>query len=253
MSDWAGIVWLVVLLVVNAFFVGVGVRRHLRTPLADRAPRREGQPPRQDRALGDGARHAHAGRLPARHHRVLARDPERLRARDPPPARGSARTSPGWSEEVIGTVAFIIALVIVTYLHVVLGEMVPKNLSFTAPDKAVLLLATAAGLHRPHLPSRDRRAERHRERIAAPARRRAEVRGEQHVHPRGGRDDRQPVQARGRAQGLERRPERGVRVHHEEGAGRRGAAGRGGQPPRDAHADRRSSAPSPSTASRATS
>jgi CBS domain containing-hemolysin-like protein len=30
---------------------------------------------------------------------------------------------------------------IVTYLHVVLGEMVPKNISFSVPDKAVLLLA----------------------------------------------------------------------------------------------------------------
>ena len=30
---------------------------------------------------------------------------------------------------------------LVTYLHVVFGEMVPKNLSFSVPDRAVLLLA----------------------------------------------------------------------------------------------------------------
>jgi CBS domain containing-hemolysin-like protein len=41
----------------------------------------------------------------------------------------------------VGTIAFILALLIVTYLHVVLGEMVPKNMSFSLPDKAVLLLA----------------------------------------------------------------------------------------------------------------
>ncbi|MEQ1736792.1 MAG: CNNM domain-containing protein, partial [Rhodoglobus sp.] len=47
----------------------------------------------------------------------------------------------GWPEEVIGTVAFIIALVLVSFLHVVLGEMVPKNISFSVPDRAVLILA----------------------------------------------------------------------------------------------------------------
>jgi CBS domain containing-hemolysin-like protein len=47
----------------------------------------------------------------------------------------------GWSEEVIGTVAFIIALVLVSFLHVVFGEMVPKNISFSLPDRAALILA----------------------------------------------------------------------------------------------------------------
>jgi CBS domain containing-hemolysin-like protein len=47
----------------------------------------------------------------------------------------------GLPEEVIGTIAFIIALLIVSFLHVVLGEMVPKNLSFSVPDRAVLILA----------------------------------------------------------------------------------------------------------------
>ena len=47
----------------------------------------------------------------------------------------------GWSEEVIGTISFIIALTVVSYLHVVFGEMVPKNLSFSIPDRAVLFLA----------------------------------------------------------------------------------------------------------------
>lgn len=48
----------------------------------------------------------------------------------------------GWSEEIVSTIAFVIALLIVSFLHVVLGEMVPKNLSFSLPDRAVLLLAT---------------------------------------------------------------------------------------------------------------
>jgi CBS domain containing-hemolysin-like protein len=45
------------------------------------------------------------------------------------------------SEDAISVTAFVIALVLVTYLHVVLGEMVPKNLSFSLPDRAVLVLA----------------------------------------------------------------------------------------------------------------
>lgn len=47
----------------------------------------------------------------------------------------------GLPEEVIGTVAFVITLLLVSFLHVVLGEMVPKNISFSLPDRAVLLLA----------------------------------------------------------------------------------------------------------------
>ena len=44
-------------------------------------------------------------------------------------------------EEAISVIAFIVALLLVTFLHVVIGEMVPKNLSFSVPDRAALLLA----------------------------------------------------------------------------------------------------------------
>ena len=46
-----------------------------------------------------------------------------------------------WPEEVVGTISFVVALVVVSFLHVVIGEMVPKNLSFSVPDRAALLLA----------------------------------------------------------------------------------------------------------------
>ncbi|WP_432498800.1 hemolysin family protein [Kineococcus auxinigenes] len=42
---------------------------------------------------------------------------------------------------LVHPVAVVIALTVVVYLHVVLGEMVPKNLSIAGPDRAVLLLA----------------------------------------------------------------------------------------------------------------
>ncbi|MEP6479024.1 MAG: hemolysin family protein [Rhodoglobus sp.] len=47
----------------------------------------------------------------------------------------------GWSEEIIGVITFIVALLLVSFLHVVIGEMVPKNLSFSVPDRAALILA----------------------------------------------------------------------------------------------------------------
>ncbi|OJV78963.1 MAG: hypothetical protein BGO37_01025 [Cellulomonas sp. 73-92] len=45
----------------------------------------------------------------------------------------------GASDTWVHPVAFVLALLIVVYLHVVLGEMVPKNLAVAGPDRAVLL------------------------------------------------------------------------------------------------------------------
>jgi CBS domain containing-hemolysin-like protein len=45
------------------------------------------------------------------------------------------------SGETVGLVAFVAALLLVTFLHVVLGEMVPKNISFSVPTRAALILA----------------------------------------------------------------------------------------------------------------
>lgn len=43
-------------------------------------------------------------------------------------------------EGLVHPVAFVIALMVVAYAHVVLGEMVPKNLALVGPDRAALLL-----------------------------------------------------------------------------------------------------------------
>jgi len=139
-ADWLGIVWLVVLLLANAFFVGaefavISARRSQIEPLAE-----------QGKASAKTALWAmeHATLMlamcqlgitvcsllilnvsePAIHH--LLEIPLAFT---------------GLPEEVIGTIAFVIALLIVSFLHVVFGEMVPKNLSFSLPDRAVLLLA----------------------------------------------------------------------------------------------------------------
>jgi len=50
-------------------------------------------------------------------------------------------TAVGVPEGVIHPIAFAIALAIVTYLHVVVGEMIPKTLALAGPDRAALALA----------------------------------------------------------------------------------------------------------------
>ncbi|PJJ72786.1 CBS domain containing-hemolysin-like protein [Diaminobutyricimonas aerilata] len=141
MSDdvW-GIIWLFGLLAANAFFVGaefavISARRSQIEPLAE-----------------SGSRAAKTA-LWAMEHATLMLATSQLGItvcsllilNVSEPALHHLLEAPialtGWSEEVISTVSFLIALVIVSFLHVVLGEMVPKNLSFSIPDRAVLLLA----------------------------------------------------------------------------------------------------------------
>lgn len=45
----------------------------------------------------------------------------------------------GLPASAVHPVAFVVALAVVVYLHVVLGEMVPKNLAVSGPDRAALL------------------------------------------------------------------------------------------------------------------
>ena len=141
MSDWAGIVWLVVLLAFNAFFVGaefavISARRSQIEPLAER-----------------GSRAAKTA-LYAMEHATLMLATSQLGIticsllilNVSEPAIHHLLAVPfgltGLSETVVDIVAFIVALLIVSYLHVVFGEMVPKNLAFSVPDRAVLILAT---------------------------------------------------------------------------------------------------------------
>ncbi len=141
MNDWAGIAWLVVLLAFNAFFVAsefavISARRSQIEPLAER-----------------GSKTAKTA-LYAMEHATLMLATSQLGIticsllilNVAEPAIHHLLEGPlgltGWSEAVIGGVAFATALIVVSYLHVVFGEMVPKNLAFSVPDRAVLLLAT---------------------------------------------------------------------------------------------------------------
>src|SRR5690606_27001867 len=41
----------------------------------------------------------------------------------------------GMSANMVSIIAFLFTLILVTYLHVVVGEMIPKNAAFSVPDR----------------------------------------------------------------------------------------------------------------------
>ena len=141
MSAWAGIVWLVVLLVVNGFFVAA--------EFAIISARRSQIEPR----AAAGSRAAKTA-LWAMEHATLMLAVCQLGITVASlvillvsePAIHELLAAPlgllGWSDEAIEIVSLVITVVIVSFLHVVLGEMVPKNFAFAAPDRAVLGFAT---------------------------------------------------------------------------------------------------------------
>lgn len=138
MSDIAGIIWLVVLLVFNAFFVGaefavISARRSQIEPLAEK-----------------GSRSARTALYAMEHATLMLATSQLgiticslliLNVSEPAIHHllGAPLGLTGWDETVVDVTAFVIALVIVSYLHVVFGEMVPKNLAFSVPDRAVLM------------------------------------------------------------------------------------------------------------------
>ncbi|MGV8852084.1 MAG: hemolysin family protein [Rhodoglobus sp.] len=139
MDVW-GIVWLAVLLVVNAFFVAA--------EFAVISARRSQIEPRAEA----GSRAAKTALWAMEHATLMLAACQLgitiaslLILNVSEPAIHHLLEIPlaltGLSEELIGTIAFILALIIVSFLHVVFGEMVPKNLSFSVPDRAVLILA----------------------------------------------------------------------------------------------------------------
>jgi CBS domain containing-hemolysin-like protein len=140
MSDWWGIFWLVILLFINAFFVAaefsiISARRSQIEPRADK-----------------GSRAAKTALWAMEHATLMLATTQLgitvcslLILNVSEPAIHHLISKPldllGWTIAVVSTISFIVTLVIVSFLHVIVGEMVPKNLSFAMPERAVLLLA----------------------------------------------------------------------------------------------------------------
>jgi CBS domain containing-hemolysin-like protein len=140
MSDWVGILWLVILLIGNAFFVAaefavMSARRSQIEPLAESGSLRAQTTLRAMENVSLMLACAQLGITvcsllilqvaePAIHH-LMAVPFEAL----------------GIPMEIADVAAFGVALLAVTFLHVTFGEMVPKNISVSVADKAALLLA----------------------------------------------------------------------------------------------------------------
>jgi CBS domain containing-hemolysin-like protein len=137
---WLGLVWLVVLLALNAFFVAaefavISARRSQVEPKAE-----------------EGSRPA-ATALWAMEHATLMLATCQLGItvcsliilNVAEPSIHHLLEIPfenvGLSEHGVTVASFAFALGIVTFLHVIFGEMVPKNIAFSIPDRAVMVLA----------------------------------------------------------------------------------------------------------------
>ena len=140
MSDWAGIAWLAVLLLGNAFFVAaefaiMSARRSQIEPLAETGLKRAQTTLKAMENVSLMLACAQLGITvcsllillvaePAIHH-LLAVPLELL----------------GLPVEAADVAAFAVALMLVTFMHVTFGEMVPKNISVSVADKAAMFLA----------------------------------------------------------------------------------------------------------------
>lgn len=140
MSDWMGIVWLVVLLIANAFFVGaefavISARRSQIEPLADKGSKRAKMALMAMERASLMLAMCQLGITVCSLLILYISEPSIHHLLEVP------MNALGWSPEVVSIAGYIITLLLVSYLHVVFGEMVPKNASFSLPTTFVLLLA----------------------------------------------------------------------------------------------------------------
>ncbi|WP_037606153.1 hemolysin family protein [Streptacidiphilus rugosus] len=129
----------VLLLLGNAFFVGaefalVSVRRSQVEPLAEAGDRRAAT---VVRALEEVSAMMAAAQLGITVCSLL------LGALAEPALAGLLEGpfhAVGLPESLVHPVAYVLALVVVVALHIVIGEMVPKNIALATPERAALLL-----------------------------------------------------------------------------------------------------------------
>ncbi|MEY3029361.1 MAG: hypothetical protein RL198_758 [Actinomycetota bacterium] len=139
MTDLSGIWWLVALLVINGYFVGaefavISARRSQIEPLANRGNPAAKVTIKAMERVSLMLATAQLGITVASLLILVVSEPAIQKLLEDPLA------AIGVPKAAIYTVAFIIALLLVTYLHVVLGEMLPKNLAIAIPTRAALAL-----------------------------------------------------------------------------------------------------------------
>ena len=139
MSDsWMGIVWFAVLLLANAFFVGaefavLSARRAQIEPRAEAGSRPAKLTIKAMENVSLMLATAQLGITLCSLAILLIVEPSIHDLLKP--------LMVGFSYDVGYAVSFGVALVLVTFMHVVFGEMVPKNIAFSVPERAALILA----------------------------------------------------------------------------------------------------------------
>lgn len=139
MSVEVAIVVAVALLAGNAFFVGaefalISARRSQIEPLAEAGSRRAGVTLRAMENVSLMMACAQLGITACSLGLGAVGEPAVARVIEGP--LGAAGVSDAW----LHPIAFAIALAIVVYLHMVLGEMVPKNIAIAGPERAAMAL-----------------------------------------------------------------------------------------------------------------
>ena len=141
-SDWAGIIWFLVLILGNAFFVGaefavISARRAQIEPRAEAGSRPAKITIKAMEKVSLMLATTQLGVTICSLLILIIAEPSIHHLMEP------GLHSLGFSEEVGAGIAFAITLVIVSFLHVVIGEMVPKNISFSIPERSALVLVPA--------------------------------------------------------------------------------------------------------------
>jgi CBS domain containing-hemolysin-like protein len=139
-GDWAGLLVAVALLLANAFFVGaefalISARRSSIEPLAEAGSRRARTTLAAMERVSLMMAGAQLGITVCSLGLGAIGEPAVAHLLEP------VFTALGIPEAVVHPVSFVLALTVVVALHVVIGEMVPKNLALAGPDRAALTLA----------------------------------------------------------------------------------------------------------------
>jgi len=138
-SDWAGILWFLVLILANGFFVGaefavISARRAQIEPRAEAGSRPAKLTIKAMENVALMLATTQIGVTICSLLILIIAEPSIHHLLEP------LFSATGMSEDLINGVAFAITLLLVSFLHVVIGEMVPKNISFSIPERAALVL-----------------------------------------------------------------------------------------------------------------
>jgi CBS domain containing-hemolysin-like protein len=138
-NEYSGLLWFVVLLLANAFFVGaefalISARRAQIEPRAEAGSRPAKLTLKGMESVPLLLATSQLGVTIASLLILLVSEPAIHHLIEP------GLHAVGLSEGASAAASFTLTLVLVSFMHVVIGEMVPKNISFSVPERAAIIL-----------------------------------------------------------------------------------------------------------------